>query len=66
MLLKWRDWYQVKDNKQVASLEASDLQAAQAEIRRLQAELAEVREERDILKKAVNIFSRQENSGTHS
>jgi transposase-like protein len=35
-----------------------ELEAAKAEIRRLERKLAEVEEERDILKKAVNIFSR--------
>jgi transposase-like protein len=41
------------------NLVPSDLAAAQAEIRRLRRELAEVKEEREILKKAVNIFSRK-------
>ena len=60
MLLKWRDRYQVKsEDKDQAHLEPSDLEAAKAEIRRLQRELAEVQEERDILKKVVNIFSRR-------
>jgi transposase len=60
LLVKWRDRYQVnsKDVNQV-HLEPSDLEAARAEIRRLQRELAEVQEERDILKKVVNIFSRR-------
>jgi transposase-like protein len=40
-------------------LEPSDMEAAKAEIRRLERELAEVKEEREILKKAVNIFSRR-------
>jgi transposase-like protein len=39
-------------------LEPSDLEAAKAEIRILQRKLAEAEEEREILKKAVNIFSR--------
>jgi transposase-like protein len=39
-------------------LEPSELEAARAEIRRLQQKLVEVEEEREILKKAVNIFSR--------
>ena len=59
LLLKWRARYQAlrKSNGEV-HLEPSDLEAAQAEIRRLQRKLAEVEEEREILKKAVNIFSR--------
>jgi transposase len=60
MLLKWRDRYQVKSGDQdQAHLEPNDMEAARAEIRRLQHELAEVQEERDILKKVVNIFSRR-------
>ena len=39
-------------------LEASDFEAAQREIKRLQRRLAEVEEEREILKKTINIFSR--------
>jgi transposase len=60
MLLKWRDRYQAQANPNgEVSLVPSDLEAAQAEIRRLQRELAEVKEEREILKKVVNIFSRK-------
>jgi len=60
LLLKWRSRYQVlSKGEQVASLGPSDLEAAKAEIRRLQRELAAVEEEREILKKAVNIFSRR-------
>jgi len=60
MLLKWRARYQAaqKSGHEV-SLEPSDLEAAKAEIRRLQRALADTEEERDILKKVVNIFSRK-------
>jgi transposase len=59
LLGKWRDQYQVTSTDlQEAVLEPSDLEAAKAEIRRLRRELAIVEEERDILKKVVNIFSR--------
>jgi len=62
LLVKWRARYQaVKQENGEIQLAASDLEAAKAEIRRLQQKLAEVEVERDILKKAVNIFSR---SGT--
>ena len=62
LLVKWRARYQaVKQENGEMQLAASDLEAAKAEIRRLQQKLAEVEVERDILKKAVNIFSR---SGT--
>ena len=60
LLVKWRARYQaVKKGVQEVQLEPSDLEAAKAEIRRLGHELAEAVEERDILKKAVNIFSRR-------
>ena len=61
LLSKWRDRYQVVTKaEQKPSLEPSDLEAAKSEIRRLQRELTEVAEEREILKKVVNIFSRKD------
>ncbi len=57
MLLKWRQRYRIDREKQ--SLEPSDLEAAQAELRRVRRELAIVNQERDILKKAIAIFSRE-------
>lgn len=60
MLLKWQNRYQVVTTEsQEAKLEPSDLEAAKREIQRLQRELTEVAEEREILKKVVNIFSRK-------
>ena len=60
LLLKWRDRYQIVEKEgRPTHIEAKDLDAAQAEIRRLQRELANVEEEREILKKALNIFSRK-------
>jgi transposase len=60
LLLKWRNRYQVVAKEgQDAKLAPSDLEAAKAEIRRLQKELANAEEEREILKKVVNIFSRK-------
>lgn len=60
LLVKWRDRYQIitQGEKQI-HLEASDLEAAKREIKRLQRRLAEVEEEREILKKTINIFSRK-------
>jgi transposase len=55
MLLKWKQRYKV--NKGEGKIEANDLPAAQAEIRRLKGELAIAEQERDILKKAIAIFS---------
>ncbi len=60
MLVKWRARYQaVRKGRQEVHLEPNDLEAAKAEIKRLRRELAEAEEERDILKKAVNIFARK-------
>jgi transposase len=60
LLRKWRTRYQVMAKEgQPAQIGPSDMEAAQAEIRRLQRELANVEEEREILKKALNIFSRK-------
>ncbi len=60
LLLKWRDRYQVRRVQGEASLAPSDLAAAQAEVRQLRRQLAIAEQERDILKKAVSIFSRPE------
>jgi transposase len=60
LLLKWRDRYQVKKENGKIRLEPSDLEAAQAEVRRLRRELMIAEQERDILKKAVSIFSKME------
>ena len=60
LLLKWRDRYQVKKTNGEVRLEASDLEAAQAEIRQLRRQLAVAEQEREILKKAVSIFSKME------
>jgi transposase len=60
LLVKWRARYQVlQQGKQEVQLGPSDLEGAKAEIRRLRRELAVVEEEREILKKALNIFSRR-------
>lgn len=60
LLTKWRVRYQIiaKDGLP-PQIGPSDMEAAKAEIRRLQRELANVQEEREILKKALNIFSRK-------
>jgi len=60
LLMKWKARYQaLRKNGEEVSLEPSDLEAARAEIRRLKRELLVAEEEREILKKAVNIFSRR-------
>lgn len=60
LLVKWRARYQIiaKDGLP-PQIGPSDMEAAKAEIRRLQRELANVEEEREILKKVLNIFSRK-------
>ena len=56
MIYKWRQRYQVKGE----ALEASEERAEQAELRRLRRELAVVKQERDILKKDIKVFSWEE------
>ena len=48
--------FEVKDE---VKKQLSDMEAAQREIKRLKRRLAEVEEEREILKKTINIFSRK-------
>ena len=55
LIYKWRQHYRVDENSD--SLKPSAERDADAEIRRLQRELAIAREERDILKKAIQVFS---------
>jgi transposase len=60
LLGKWKARYQLLQNgTQATRIGPSDLEEAKAEIRRLQRELSAVEEEREILKKALNIFSRK-------
>jgi transposase len=60
LLVKWRSRYQITQRgEQEIRLGPSDLEGAKTEIRRLQRELTAVEEEREILKKALNIFSRK-------
>jgi transposase len=60
LLGKWRNRYQIISRGiEPVHLEPSDFEAAQREIQRLRKRLAEVEEEREILKKTINIFSRR-------
>jgi transposase len=62
LLVKWNakdEAVQKRGEGGEIDLELSDLEEAQREIKRLKRRLAEVEEERDILKKAVSIFSRK-------
>ena len=55
LIYKWRQRYRVDENSD--ELKPSAERESEAEIRRLQRELAIAREERDILKKAIQVFS---------
>lgn len=57
MIGKWRKRYQIDPEEQ--SLIPSDLEAARKEVRRLRRELEITKEEHDILKKAIRIFSKE-------
>jgi len=60
LLVKWKARYQIVAKEgEKPQIEPSDMEAAKAEIRRLRRELADVEEEREILKKVLNIFSRK-------
>jgi transposase len=60
LLGKWKSRYQVVAKEgQAAQVVPSDIETVKAENRRLQRELANVAEEREILKKALLIFSRK-------
>ena len=60
LLGKWHARYKILEHEgQPPQISPNDLDAAKAEIRRLQHELSAVEEEREILKKALNIFSRK-------
>lgn len=58
LLAKWRTRYQIKDGSE-QRLAPSDSTADQREIRRLRRELMIAEQERDILKKAISIFSQK-------
>ena len=56
LIYKWQQRYRVQADR----LEPSEEGAEQAELRRLRRELAIVKQERDILKKVIQVFSRGE------
>ena len=55
LLHRWKQ--QLTDNQESSFVGTGNLSAEQAELRRLQVENADLREERDILKKAISVFS---------
>lgn len=56
LIYKWQQRYRVRGE----TLEPSEERSEQAELRRLRRELERVKQERDILKKAIEVFSRGE------
>jgi transposase len=58
LLYKWRRRYRLNETE--GKLERSEESAAQSEIRRLERENAILRQERDILKKALSSFSKEQ------
>jgi len=56
LIYKWRERYRVEAGS--GELKPSPEREAQAEIRRLKRELEIAQQERDILKKAIQVFSR--------
>ena len=58
LIRQWQQRYRVDDA--TATLQPSSEREAEAEIRRLKRELEIVTQERDILKKAIQVFSREQ------
>ena len=58
LIYKWRERYRVDETS--GELKPSAEREAEAEIRRLKRELSVVKQERDILKKAIQVFSRDQ------
>ena len=55
LLHRWK--HQFTDHQEQAFVGTGNLSSEQMELRRLQRENADLREERDILKKAISVFS---------
>ena len=58
LIYKWRERYRVDEAS--GEVKASPEREAEAEIRRLKRELEIAKQERDILKKAIQVFSRDQ------
>lgn len=66
MIGRWRREYENKDRPVFTGNGVTSLNDHEKELHALRRELADVKEERDILKKAVNIFSRDDRKSTNS
>ena len=60
LLHKWRQRYQISDVASETTIERSEIEQLKAELRRVKRENHVLREERDILKKTVQIFSQDD------
>ena len=58
LISQWRTRYGVPDGEPAGALKPATLSETEEEIRRLRRELETVKQERDILKKAVVVFSK--------
>ena len=58
LIYKWRERYRLEEES--GALRPSEEREAEAEVRRLKRELLIVRQERDILKKTIQVFSRDQ------
>jgi len=66
LLYRWRKEYQRYDNNSFPGKGKPKMTDSEREIARLKKELRDAQMERDILKKAVSIFSRSDGKSTNS
>lgn len=66
LLYRWRKEFEQKNGKSFPGNGNSNKSEAEAELAHLRKELADARMERDILKKAVSIFSESDGKGSTS
>ncbi len=65
-IYKWRDKYYKEDGLQAQSQGVKKVTDEEREIARLKKQLRETQLERDILKKAIGIFSKRDGTSTNS
>lgn len=66
MINRWKREYEANGDNSFSGNGNEQLSEEEAEIARLKKELQDTREERDILKKAVNIFSKSDGKNSNS